>query len=295
MDEVRDSNGNLVQVWRGASNNNIYISMNNGPSQVWRSPDGTTAQTYAAPQIIWTDYGFRIYHTGTDGHIYYAGIGTDSYGHITALGNWTQVPNSVVTPNDQTPAVTALPGGESVYLAYRGANSTQIYGVYFNGVGDNRYPGGWRSPVSLGGFTSNVAPAIAYNGSWNRIILTWAGEDHHVWAASQILGSSYWGPPIQLGGMQTADTPTIALTDNGAGEIAVIPWANGYSGGTSEIISIYRDSTLPSAIYYLLWTGEISGINWAHITLNADHNDINMNASQDYAGNYDYWKRSGEY
>ncbi|MET9880828.1 hypothetical protein ABZZ36_40445 [Actinacidiphila glaucinigra] len=295
MDEARDAQGNIVQVWRGATNNNVYISMNNSTPWAWTTNNGTAlAQTYAPPQVVWTDYGFRIYHTGTDGHIYYAGIGQDAYGHITALGNWLQVPNNVVTPNDRPPAVAALPGGESVYLAYRGSNSAQIYGVYFNGQGDNRYPGGWHTPVALGSATSNWAPALDFNGSWNRLVMAWTGEDHHIYASSQIYGSSNWGPPVQIGSLQSNESPTMALTDNGAGQIAIVPYALGYSGGTTELASIYRDSTLPSGIHTQAWTGETSGINWGDITLSADDNDIYMNAAQEF-NHLDYWKHTGSY
>ncbi|MEU0041225.1 hypothetical protein [Streptomyces sp. NPDC006333] len=291
-----------MQVWRGYDNNNIWVSINNGAPLAW--PNG---QSYAAPQVVWTAYGFRVYHTGTDGHIYYAGLSYSGNGpsaNLTALGGWQQVPNNVVTPNDSPPAVTALynpgdstsdpeNGGESVYLAYRGANSTQIYGVYFYGVGSNRYPNNWHAPTAIPSATSEVAPSLAYNQSWNRIVMAWAGQDAHVWVASQIVGNSSWSAPDMVGTMQTVTRPALALTDDGAGQIAVVPYANGYSGGTTEFISIYRDSTRPAGVLYLLWTGEITGNNWTNIFLSSNNNDVYFNATNSLG--YDYWKHTGSY
>ncbi|MFJ4851516.1 MULTISPECIES: hypothetical protein [unclassified Streptomyces] len=286
--EARDLR-DLVQVWRGFDNDNIWVSINNGAPMQWPG-----AQSHAAPQIVWTAYGFRVYHTGTDGHIYYAGLSTDAYGHITALGSWQQVPNNVVTPNDSPPAVTSLyhagdvnseldHGGESVYLAYRGANSTQIYGAFFYGVGSNRYPNNWHAPTAIPHATSEVAPSLSYHQSWNRIVMAWAGEDLHTWAASQIVGHSDWSAPEQIGTMQTVTRPALVLTDNGGGQIAVVPYANGWSGGTTELISIFRDTSRASGIGYALWTGEITGNNWSNLFLSAIEDEAYLNAT-DYRG-----------
>ncbi|MFE7751961.1 hypothetical protein [Streptomyces sp. NPDC057428] len=297
--ETRDSYGRVLQAWRGYDNNNIWISIDNGQPYAFPS-----AQSYATPQIIFTAYGPRVYHTGTDGHIYYAGFTYDAYQHVTTFGSWQQVPSNVVTPNDQSPSVTPLwhpgqdttdpdNGGESVYLSWRGVNSAQIYGSYFYGVGANRYPNNWHLPTAIPGATSNVAPGIAYNRAWGRIVLTWAGEDTHVYVASQLIGHGDWSAAERVGSMTTVTRPAIALTNSGAGQIAVIPYANGWSGGTTELIDIYRASDRPSGVLFLLWTGEITGNNWGDIFLSANGTDVNMNATT--SQHYDYWKHSGSF
>lgn len=160
--------------------------------------DGGAATTYATPQIVATDYGFRVYHTGTDGRIYYAGLSINA-GQVGLLGGWRTVPG-VITRNNMAPAVTAMPRGESVYLAYHGATSDQIYGAFFNGFGDDRYNTGWQAPRAIPGVFSSSTPSIAYNNSWNHLVLTWAGTDLQVNYSTQLYGSAYWSTPWQIAG-----------------------------------------------------------------------------------------------
>lgn len=251
MTEAHDANGNLVQAWRGYSDNAIYVAANNGAIYRWpANANGGAATTYATPQIVATDYGFRVYHTGTDGRIYYAGL-TINAGQVGLLGSWRTVPG-VITRNNMAPAVTAMPRGESVYLAYHGATSDQVYGAFFNGFGDDRYNTGWQAPRAIPGVFSPTAPSIAYNNSWNHLVLTWAGTDLQVNYSTQLYGSAYWSTPRQIVGVSTQNSPTVALTDNGAGQIAVTPWVNdggtwGTDGG-GQIITIRSDGSQPAGV-----------------------------------------------
>jgi hypothetical protein len=69
LSEARNG-GALLEVWRGADNNQVWASWNNGYPF---SLGGSSTATYASPQVVgWGPDNFAVFHTGTDGNIYYA-------------------------------------------------------------------------------------------------------------------------------------------------------------------------------------------------------------------------------
>ncbi|MFF4243694.1 hypothetical protein ACFYY2_04395 [Streptomyces sp. NPDC001822] len=288
-DEARAPNGDLVEVWRGWTNDEIYLSVNNGPARRWQSTlSGNVARTYARPRVVWTDAGWRIWHTGVDGHIYYGGISV-SGGQLVGFGEFWQVPNNAVTRPDQPPAVVALPGGESAYLAWVGSNSNQIYGLYYNG---GVSPTVWGQPVAIPHATSATAPNLAFNRNWgtDQLGLTWAGEDHGVYLAWQTYGTSSWST-FHLYGRSTNVTPSIVFTDNGTGQLAIIPYVNGSSSGATEYTTLRSDRTWGGQ-----WTTESQQLaTWNHLppTL-ATYNNVVYSIAIALNG-YMYWKASGDY
>ncbi|MFF4246769.1 hypothetical protein ACFYY2_20205 [Streptomyces sp. NPDC001822] len=215
VSEAFDNNGNLLQVWRGADNDNIWVSFNHGPPQAWPSGAGAgaTAHTYAAPRVIYTSYGFRVFHTGTDGHIYYAGLRYAT--NIIQLGGWVQVPNNTVTASWSPPSATALPNG-SWYLVWTGATGLDVWGTYFNGPN-----GTYSLPRNIPGAETIGSPAISFDSSWNQIVVTWRGLDNFVYFSRQWYGQSDWSTPAALGGIRTNQDPAVRLLGNGYGAITI--------------------------------------------------------------------------
>jgi hypothetical protein len=130
--------GNFIEVWRGATNNAVWLSVNHGlPFQI----GGATA-TFAHPTVIpWGTDGFAIFHTGTNGHIYWnfwnPTVGSDD--------QWIQVPGQTTPNNMPVAAVQAAPGSLVMFLTYRSATNTQIWGTVFNGQG------AWVNTALVGG------------------------------------------------------------------------------------------------------------------------------------------------
>lgn len=247
ISEDYDGSGNLVQVWRGADNNRIWASINHGAPRAF-----DTAQTYAAPRIIHTDYGFRVFHTGTDGRIYYAGITVLSTG-VISFGSWVQVPNNTLTHNYLPPSVTALPNGDW-FLAWTGASGPDIWTLYYNA---NTWMYGAPARVDDGsyeGVTILSAPAVAYDRSWNQIVLAWRDALDGLQIATQAYGQSSWQGWRSPTGVQTRDTPSIALTNNGYGTITVLNAAD----HTLASVIINRNHT------FQYWFNELTNLYTNH-------------------------------
>ncbi len=88
--EARSDNGTLLQVWRGADNGRVWMSINN------RDPFGVgAAQTHLAPVVA----------------------STISTSGAWTTGQWLAVPGQ--TTNSEMDAVRMGPGSPDVYLAYR--------------------------------------------------------------------------------------------------------------------------------------------------------------------------------
>jgi|GraSoi2013_115cm_1033766.scaffolds.fasta_scaffold04071_4 hypothetical protein len=107
--EARSDNGTLLQVWRGADNGRVWMSINN------RDPFGVGAtQTHLAPVVASTGNGSMVLHVGSDRRIYYTIIATSG---AWTTGQWLAVPGQ--TTNSEMDAVRMGPGSPDVYLAYR--------------------------------------------------------------------------------------------------------------------------------------------------------------------------------
>ncbi|MFF4243074.1 hypothetical protein ACFYY2_01190 [Streptomyces sp. NPDC001822] len=211
ISEGHDPNGNLMQVWRGFDNNYIYVSYNHRTAERFESSQsGTIPQTFVAPSVIWTDFGWRIFHTGTDGHVYYAGMVLNASGSITGWGNWISIPNAS-TAAYETVSPVALPNG-AWYATWGGATNTNIYGIYFNGTT-------YGAIQTIPHAASISPPTLAYDPSWGAMVVVWRDLSNGVGYARQPLGGQ-WLFVNLLPGISTNERPTIGLANNGAGLIS---------------------------------------------------------------------------
>jgi hypothetical protein len=191
--------GNLLDVWRGADNNQVWLSWNNGPAYTIA---GNTA-TYVSPAVVaWGSSGFMIFHTGVDGHIYYTPIN----GEGATTGQWFSVPDQ--TTNMPVSVTQLGPGSYDLYMVYRGVgNDQRIWGTRFNSA-DN----GWDSTENIGEGDSPSAPSVVWNNEPGTLNVVARGEDGEVWLTEGFTND--WSPWYAEGG-NAIDTPHIAVTSGG--------------------------------------------------------------------------------
>ena len=202
VSEARND-GNLLQVWRGETNNIVWLSYEAGPPFQLTNPDGSSTATYTSPVVV--PYGtvsFMVFHTGTNGLIYYTQVNPESG---TWDGSWAAVPYQA-TPNNMAVSVAQLgAGSEQLYMVYRAANDDEIWGTRWNPVS-----GGWGGTQPIAEGLSPSAPTVAYNpGSGLWAVLR--GEDNAVWMSYSDNNGNQWGDWTPQGG-NTTQTPTIAAS-----------------------------------------------------------------------------------
>lgn len=224
--EARDSRSNILHAWRGKDNDNIWVSLNNGPAYPLPATAGSSdhAQTLAAPTVIWTNDGgrgnFRIFHTGKDGHIYQHRIQlTTSYQLPGALPSATDVPNGARTNTNQPVAAAALPNN-SYMLAWNSQTSDDIWTMYYDAPASK-----FAAAQAVPNARSQDAPSLAAQvndgddpAPWNQVVLAFEGMDFNMYMARQQYGTSSWTNPKKVG-PYTTSAPSVALTDNGYGVI----------------------------------------------------------------------------
>jgi hypothetical protein len=196
LSEVRND-GNLLEVWRGATNNIVWMSLNNGDAfQI-----GTT-ETYVSPTVVgWGEDSFMVFHTGVDGNIYYTVV----YGDGGYEGQWFSVPGQATHMPVSVTQVGA--GSNDVYMVYRGVNSDQIWGTFFNSDA-----GEWQNTENIGGGRSNSAPSVAWNGAAEQLNVVVRALNNEVWMIFG--GSGNWSNWYNEGGY-TIDTPHISVSPTG--------------------------------------------------------------------------------
>ncbi|MEW2491406.1 hypothetical protein [Streptomyces sp. NPDC048411] len=288
--EARDDRGNILHVWRGGDNDNIWISLSNGPAYPLPATAGSPdhAQTWAAPTVIWTDDGyrgnFRIFHTGTDGHIYQHRIQlTTAYQLPATLPYATQIPNNARTNTPQPVAAAALPGN-SYMLAWNSQTNNDIWTMFYDGTTTT-----FQSPQVVPNAQSVKAPALAAqvtdgkdSGPWNQVVLAFTGLDEHVYMARQQYGTSTWTNPKWTEAW-TRNSPSVALSGSGYGVITL----TGYDfyvdslliKRNGEVSGLYDDATLfqwtdnsplavisGNSVYYVRNGGVSSGLWWKFVT-----------------------------
>ncbi|BAL87789.1 hypothetical protein AMIS_25690 [Actinoplanes missouriensis 431] len=281
VSEARNlNNGNLLQVWRGYGNNNLYISVNHGVAVAW-----PTAETLAAPRAVWTEDGFYVFHTGTDGYIYYRNVPILASGGIGTLSHtWFRVPNNARTQPALSPSVTWLRGSE-MYLTWGGASNTSQWGMFYNG-------GGWAPSDPLPRAQSWTANSVTFNEGWNQLVSIHTGTDGEIYWQRQTYGTGRWTDPVRLGDLphSAAGTPAVALTSGGSGEVAV--WL---SGGATDPNTGSGPVLLTEIFANGAWAGTWSvatGVSsTAHnLWLTTVQNRIYL--LNTYFTGYVYWKRS---
>ncbi|MEU1374948.1 hypothetical protein ABZ442_14915 [Streptomyces triculaminicus] len=214
MGEARAANGDLFQVWHGADNGNMYLSLNHS------QPLTLPGQTHASPQIVFVggQAQFLLFHTGSNGFVYYTtlSVAVGDNGHRYArFDNWRQVPNGARTLEGLSVAVTVTPNN-GAYLAFRGYNSNEIWGMYYNSQN-----GHWDLPTRTFGATSDSAPALAYSTNNNHILLAYRGTDNQVNVIRLPYGSGNWYGRTILGGVLTDSHPAIGVAPSGTGQVAI--------------------------------------------------------------------------
>jgi hypothetical protein len=200
LSEARNS-GNLLEVWRGATNNQVWLSFNNGNAYTL----GTTA-TYVSPTVVpWGPDSFVVFHTGTDGNIYYTTVYND--------GSWDNRWYSVPWQTTNMPVSVAQIGAGSydLYMVYRGSGSDQrVWGTSFTNAG-------WGNAVNIAGGSSPSAPSVTWNDHVARPYVMARGEDNQVWMTTALSGTDAapnwygWSPT----GGYTIDTPHMSAVSNG--------------------------------------------------------------------------------
>ena len=213
LSEARNG-GSLLEVWRGADNNQVWMSWNNGyPFYL-----GVNTATYVSPTVV--PYGpdyFMVFQVGTDGSINYTVV----YGDDETSGYWTQVPGQ--TTNMPVSVTQMGPGSWALYMVYRGAGTdTRLWGTLFNAS--------WQFTSTIVGATSYSAPSVAWNDASQELFVVQRGTDNQAWMIGGTWGMSgitWWsGGQSYYSGNNDFYTPTIAVNSPGDMLVADIDYNN---------------------------------------------------------------------
>jgi len=197
--EARNA-GNLLSVWRGATNNQVWMSLNNGkPFTI----GGTV--TYVSPNVVaFGSDSFMVFHTGDTGNIFY----TQVFGDGSNSGSWNAVPNN---STNLTVSVAQMgTNSNQLYMVYRGlGNDLRVWGLWYNGQTNV-----WSAPSNINGGMANTAPGVAMNYYTNQLFITAQGTDNSIWMTHQKVGASSWTSWVSTG-QYTQYTPYSAACANG--------------------------------------------------------------------------------
>ena len=191
--EARNA-GELVQVWRGETNNAVWMSIDNGNPFTL----GTTA-TYVSPTIVPWGNNFMVIHTGTDDNIYYTTLWVNSDGSPGWTGSWYQVPNQ--TTDAAVSAAQMGAGSANVIMMYQGTSNNNVYSTTYLG-------GAWQPAQWVSGGTTFTGPGVTYNSVSATVFAVIRGEDNQVWMNSIVNGQ--WGSWTGQG-FYTYNTPQIGV------------------------------------------------------------------------------------
>ncbi|MER7930539.1 hypothetical protein ABTY96_46785 [Streptomyces sp. NPDC096057] len=214
VDEDRDwHNGNLVEVWHSNTDNSIYVALNHStPVQL------PVAQTYAAPRIAYFAGHFYVFHTGTNGVIYWQQVIFASSGQLAASqpNAWAALPNSAVTRNNLSPSAIGFPRehDNQALISWGSATDDLQYTMFFNG-------NSWETPEVVPYVRSATANTLAWNDIYDEITLTHRGSDGQAYISYQPYGYEGWSTPEQLPSAPVTGTPSVAWASNGQGTIAI--------------------------------------------------------------------------
>jgi hypothetical protein len=210
MGEARQGN-NIIDVWRGATNNNVWISINHGNAfQI-----GSTT-TFAAPTVVpWGSDRFMIFHVGTDNRIYNTWI--DVAGNTP--GSWSAVPGQ--TTREQVSVTQMGHNSFELYMVYRSSNDDRVWGTQFSNFGGT-WPaaGNWGFITNINGGQTPSPPSVTFDPAGGRLWAVVRGEDNQIYMNSADADDVHWGTWGSQGG-SAGDGPTIAATNNGDGDLLV--------------------------------------------------------------------------
>ena len=197
--EARNGGG-LLTVWRGETNNQVWLSLNNGtPFTI----GGTV--TFESPTVApWGEDGFMVFHTGDDGNIWY----TPVFGDGENSGTWTAVPGNFT--NMSVSVAQMGTNSNNLYMVYRGLGSDlRVWGTWYNFSSNT-----WAPAENISGGSGNSSPGVSMNNVSNRLTVTVGGTDNQLWMTSQTLGAAAWNSWTPMG-VSTYDTPHSVACANG--------------------------------------------------------------------------------
>jgi hypothetical protein len=201
VSEARNG-GELLQVWRGETNNIVWLSIDNETPFTLNNPDGTSTATYVSPTVV--PYGtnqFMVLHTGTDNNIYYTIINPNTY----EWTDWTAVPYQ---SSNMSVSVAQLGSGSTqLYMVYHSSNDDRVWGTLYDGYG-------WQGAQNIGGGSSPAAPSVAYQ-PFTGLTVAVRGEDNQVWMSGS--GSPYnqWSAWAPQGGYTYASPSVTSNSQTG--------------------------------------------------------------------------------
>jgi hypothetical protein len=208
--EARNA-GHLLSVWRGATNNQVWMSLDNGSAF---TIGGTV--TFESPTVVpFGSDSFMVFHTGDQGNIYY----TQVFGDGDNDGTWTAVPGNFTN----LPVSVAQMGTNSnnLFLVYRGlGNDLRVWGTWYDGQTNT-----WAAADNISGGSANTAPGVAMNYATNELIVTAQGTDNQLWMTHQALGASSWNSWSPMG-VSTFNTPHSVACANGNMVVSIITGNN---------------------------------------------------------------------
>jgi hypothetical protein len=204
--EARNA-GHLLAVWRGATNNQVWMSLDNGkPFTI----GGTV--TFVDPTVApFGSDSFMVFHTGDEGNIFY----TQVFGDGTNSGTWTSVPGNFT--NLSVSVAQMGTNSNDLFLVYRGlGNDLRVWGTWYDGQTNT-----WAAADNISGGSGNGAPGIAMNNATNQLIITLQGTDNQLWMTHQTLGASSWNSWTPMGEF-TGATAHSAACANGNMVVSVV-------------------------------------------------------------------------
>jgi hypothetical protein len=191
--------GFLIDVWRGASGNQVWMSINNtNPFTL-----GTT-QTNNSPTVVaWGSNSFMVFHVGVDNNIYYTVVNPSNQNW---WGTWYPVPNQ---STNMPVSVTQLgASSQDLYMVYHANDSTdRVWGTQYQSSG-----GTWTAAENISGGLSPAAPVVAFNPTNYRIYVAARGEDNEVWTTYSDR-TGYWTSWVAQGGYTYVSPGIAALPD----------------------------------------------------------------------------------
>jgi hypothetical protein len=206
VSEARNGADNLLcRVWRGETNNQVWVAMGDG--RAFTITPNT--QTVARPSVVpFGDSQYMILHTGTDQRLYFTIINPDGGG----TGGWAPINTTFgnITLGVRTaPAATQLGAGrEAVGLAFLGIDGNVYFASY-------TVTFGWDPIAPLQGGRALAAPAIAYNPVSDYLVVAVAGTNGYLWINWAHLGSPTWGGWTDMRAqMALFYSPSIAVNPN---------------------------------------------------------------------------------
>jgi len=243
---ITSLNGTLYLFWRGQSDSNLYWAS---------SPDGITWTDLhqvgmgpaTSPPLTWTypqtSHGPVVVSGNNSLYLFWAGFGTDTriYSSTYSAGywsgpDWVSPQTGGVPATDESPAVVL--SGQSIYLAWRGANTGEIW--YSKCSPD----GTWAQQYEISAIPSAYAPSLALDGggtlwvSWVTapnpnasepwIVVLPASlsiiQDSRLLFAS--LGSGGWSAPAQRVGATPGSRAALLSTGKDSTDIMML-WKAG--------------------------------------------------------------------